>query len=247
MQALDLFSGIGGMSLGLQQWVTTVAYCESDPFCRGVLLGRMEDGVLPRGPICTSIDKLDGQQLRGCIDIILASLPPVYTNGCAAGDGDGVDRERGRLFRKIARLVEQISPAYVFVEGDAALRSRGLESLVEALSERGYDARWQNIRASDAGAPHEHQRCYLLAHALGERKARQRAGPRARWDAFDVRTQQAGWDTWPRGETGLCGADDGVPGEPYRTERFRVLGDAVVPQQAALAFAMALGLNTPFE
>jgi len=245
MQALDLFSGIGGMSLGLREWVTTVAYCESDEFCRGVLFKRMEDGMLPPGPICEDARAIDGRELRGHIDIIIAGFP--YQGGSAAGNGDCMAGEHDSLFVEVPRLVEEIEPAYVFVEGNASLRSHGLETLVASLSERGYDCRWQNIRASDAGAPHSRQRCYILAHALGERKARHKTGARTRWPAFDVRTQQAGWDEWPRGETGLCGADDGVPGELYRAARLRALGSAVVPQQAALAFAMALGIAVPFD
>lgn len=245
MQALDLFSGIGGMSLGLRKWVTTVAYCESDTFCRGVLFGRMEDGTLPRGPICSDVKKLRGRELKDYVDIIIAGMP-CQEDRRDAGDGSSVEGKHRRLFGEVTRLVEEVEPAYVFIEGVASLRSHGLESVVVSLSERGYDCRWQNIQASDAGAPHARQRCFILAHAPGERQARQKAGARAGWPAFDTRAEQAGWDEWPRGETGLCGADDGVPDEPHRAARLRALGNAVVPQQAALAFAMALGFSTPF-
>jgi len=241
MQALDLFSGIGGMSLGLRKWVTTVAYCEKDQFCRGVLFKRMEDGLLPRGPIWPDIELLDGHELHGKIDIILAGFP--CQNISTAGNGDGLEGEQSRLFFEVARLVGEIKPTYVFIENVSSLRSRGLETVITSLSERWYDCRWQNIRASDAGAPHARQRCFILAHALGERRARHRVGTPARWPAFDVFAESAGWNDWPRGETGLCGADDGLPDELHRSARLRVLGNAVVPQQAALAFAMFLDLD----
>jgi DNA (cytosine-5)-methyltransferase 1 len=38
MNVLDLFSGIGGFSLGLERaGMRTVAFCEIDPFCQQVL------------------------------------------------------------------------------------------------------------------------------------------------------------------------------------------------------------------
>lgn len=50
LNGLDLFSGIGGITLGLAPWVHPVAYCEGDRYCQGVLLSRMREGVLPPNP-----------------------------------------------------------------------------------------------------------------------------------------------------------------------------------------------------
>lgn len=51
MNGLDLFSGIGGITLALKEFVKTVAYCEIDPYCQSVLLSRMQEGNLPKAPI----------------------------------------------------------------------------------------------------------------------------------------------------------------------------------------------------
>jgi len=53
LNGLDLFSGIGGLSLALAPWVRPVAYCEIDSYCQGVLLSRFVDGQLPPAPIFT--------------------------------------------------------------------------------------------------------------------------------------------------------------------------------------------------
>ena len=64
MYGLDLFSGIGGLSLALHEYVKTVAYCENDAYCQGVLLSRMADGSLEDAPIWNDVKSLD----KACID-----------------------------------------------------------------------------------------------------------------------------------------------------------------------------------
>ena len=62
MRVLDLFSGIGGFSLGLQ-WAggfDTVAFCESEPFCQKVLAKHW-----PSVPCYDDIRTLTGERLGG--------------------------------------------------------------------------------------------------------------------------------------------------------------------------------------
>ena len=65
MNGLDLFSGIGGISLGLRDYVRPIAYCEIDRYCRGVLLSRMVSGLLPEAPIWDDIKNLRIQSPTG--------------------------------------------------------------------------------------------------------------------------------------------------------------------------------------
>lgn len=55
INGLDLFSGIGGISLALQPWVRTVAYCEIARYAQSVLLSRMQTGELEIAPIWDDI------------------------------------------------------------------------------------------------------------------------------------------------------------------------------------------------
>jgi len=68
LNGLDLFSGIGGLSVALQEWVRPLAYCEIDPYCQGVLLSRMASNDLDEAPIWPDIKCLD----KACIDDIIA-------------------------------------------------------------------------------------------------------------------------------------------------------------------------------
>lgn len=63
LNGLDLFSGIGGLSLALSEWVRPIAYCEIDPYVRGVLLSRMAEGFLPEAPIHHDVTKLNSETL----------------------------------------------------------------------------------------------------------------------------------------------------------------------------------------
>ena len=174
LYALDLFSGIAGNSLGLADYVRTVAYCEADRHAQAVLLSRMSDGSIPRAPICTDVTRLDGYAFRGKVDIILAGFP--CQDISVAGKGAGLGGERSGLFYEVVRLAKEIKPTFLFLENVPAIRTRGLDRVVEELTEAGYDCRWCMLSAADVGAPHKRERWFLLAHTKdsgGKRELRE--------------------------------------------------------------------------
>lgn len=63
LRGLDLFSGIGGISLALKPWVQTVAYCEREPYAQAVLLERMQSNDLDTAPIWDDVTTLDRTRL----------------------------------------------------------------------------------------------------------------------------------------------------------------------------------------
>ena len=74
MLGLDLFSGVAGLSVALRPWVRTIAYCEIDRYCQGVLLSRMRSGDIDRAPIWDDVKSLKGETL-GPVDIIFGGFP----------------------------------------------------------------------------------------------------------------------------------------------------------------------------
>jgi len=50
------------------------------------------------------------------------------------------------------------------MENVGALTFRGLDAVLGSLAEIGYDAEWQDIRASDVGAPHRRERIWIVAY-----------------------------------------------------------------------------------
>ena len=167
LNGLDLFSGIGGISLALEPWVRTIAYCENNKYSQAVLLSRMSEGLLERAPIWDDVTNLSGDDLQTNIDIIFGGFP--CQDLSAAGKGAGiVAGERSSLFTEILRLTKEIRPAFVFLENVPAIRTRGLGRVVSGLAGVGYDCRWSTVSAAEVGANHIRKRWFLLAHLQRE-------------------------------------------------------------------------------
>ncbi len=158
---LDLFSGYGGISLGLAEWVRPALYCEIERYPQSILLSRMADGQLARAPIWDDIRTLSGRGWRGAIDIVYGGFP--CQDISCAGTGKGLAGERSGLFFEVVRLAEEVEPTFVFLENVPAIRTRGLDRVVGEFSRLGYDCRWRTLSAHAVGAPHVRKRWFLLA------------------------------------------------------------------------------------
>ena len=157
----SLFSGIGGLELGLECAlrdggfdVETTWQCEADAWCRSILARHWPsavryDDVRGVGPDAPRVDVLCGG--FPCQDVSYA------------GKGAGLAGERSGLWFEFARIVRELRPRIVVVENVAALASRGLDAVLWSLSEAGYDAVWFDVRASDVGAPHRRERLFIVA------------------------------------------------------------------------------------
>jgi DNA (cytosine-5)-methyltransferase 1 len=170
LKVLDLFSGIGGFSLGLDRagGFETVAFCEIEPFPRKVLAKHW-----PEVPQYEDVTKLTGDILRRdgiSVDVITGGFPcqDISVAGKQAGIGEGT---RSGLWSEIVRLIGELAPRYVIVENVAALLSGPSEqrggwfgSILGDLAECGYDAEWENIPAASVGAPHRRERVWLVAY-----------------------------------------------------------------------------------
>ena len=77
LRSLDLFSGIGGISLALQPWCETVCYVEIDPYACGVLVKNMAEGHLDVAPVWSDVTTFGEPELArvGPIDIICGGFP----------------------------------------------------------------------------------------------------------------------------------------------------------------------------
>lgn len=166
LHGLDLFSGIGGITIALNPWVTPVAYCEQDPHCQRVLFQRMVRGQLPGAPIWDDVRTLAPESLGGTpvsFDIIYGGFP--CQDLSVAGAGKGLEGNRSGLFFEITRLAREFSVPFIFLENVPAIRTRGLDKVLHELTSMGYDCRWTSVSASYVGAPHRRERWFLLAHS----------------------------------------------------------------------------------
>ena len=162
MNVLDLFSGIGGFSLGLERaGMKTVAFCEIDPFCQKVLKKHWPDV-----PIFNDVRNLDYEKIEA--DIIAAGFP--CQDISYAGKGAGLSGERSGLWWKVRRAIRLVRPRLALLENVAALLNRGMGAVLGSLSSIGYDTEWHCIPACSVGAPHKRERVWILANDRSERK-----------------------------------------------------------------------------
>jgi DNA (cytosine-5)-methyltransferase 1 len=158
MKILDLFSGIGGFSLGLERaGMTTVAFCEIDAKARLVLKKHW-----PNVPVFEDITTLTKADIHDEIDIIAGGFP--CQDISLAGKGAGLAGARSGLWSEFHRLIAEIRPRYAIIENVSALRNRGLDTVLRSLAEIGYDAEWHCIPACAVGAPHKRDRIWIVAY-----------------------------------------------------------------------------------
>ena len=163
LYGLDLFSGIGGITKALEQWVRPITYCESDRYAQGILLSRMASGDIRKAPIWDDVRTLHERVLPCTPDIIYGGFP--CQDISVAGNGKGLDGERSGLFFEIVRLAEELKPQFLFLENVPAIRTRGLARVIEELIKVGYDCRWCMLSAAEIGANHKRERWFLLAYS----------------------------------------------------------------------------------
>jgi DNA (cytosine-5)-methyltransferase 1 len=177
LRILDLFSGIGGFSLGLERTggFETVAFCEIEPFPRRVLAKHW-----PGVPCYEDVRTLTAARLAADgitnINVITGGFPcqDLSVAGKQRGMGEGT---RSGLWSEIIRLAGELRPQYIIVENVAALlagprerRGRWFGRVLGDLAECGYDAEWRNIPAWLVGRPHERKRVWLVAYPQQERR-----------------------------------------------------------------------------
>lgn len=165
LRVLDLFSGIGGISLGLERTggFETAAFCEIDKAAQKVL-----NKHWPSVPIYEDVSTLSSKDIDGPIDVICGGFP--CQDISVAGYGAGLEGSRSGLWWEFHRLIKEFRPKVVLAENVSALRSRGLDQVLRSLDEIGYDAEWHCIPASAVGAPHQRDRIWIVAyprHGLG--------------------------------------------------------------------------------
>lgn len=180
-KVLDLFSGIGGFSLGLERaGMETVAFCEMDEHCQKVLKKHW-----PEVPIFHDVKKLkysngnfnlhrlDESELRGLastasIDVICGGFP--CQDISAAGQKKGIKNgDRSSLWKEFKRLIKEIKPRYAIIENVANLRNLGLNQVIKDLWSIGYGCEWHIISARSIGACHLRERIWIIAYPYEDR------------------------------------------------------------------------------
>jgi len=241
LRVLDLFSGIGGFSFGLERTggFETVAFCEIDEHACKVLKKHW-----PNVPIYHDIKNFD---YNGDVDVITGGFP--CQDLSAAGQRKGIiDGERSSLWGEMLRLTGKLRPRYMLAENVSALLigddGRWFAELLSDLASIGYDAEWHRISAADIGAVHQRERVWIIAYPseIGRKQsiiktAPKRTGYMGNHNRPDREVERL--ISWVKGEAKECW---GISGEPMRyrghdgvsnwMDRVARCGNSIVPQIA---------------
>lgn len=231
MRVLDLFSGIGGFSLGLERaGMKTVAFCEIEPFCQRVLRKHW-----PEVPIYDDVRKLSADALRRdgiAVDVICGGFP-CQDVSIANVAGKGLGGDRSGLWFEYHRIIREIRPRYVLIENVAELLNRGMGDVLGSLAQVGFDAEWRVLRGLDVGLPFIGERVWIVATPCGE--GRERRFEYLRSLGIEATPPAERRDKAIRARCELeadlhcIRADDGLSVSMER-RRIHALGNAVVPQ-----------------
>ncbi len=253
MKVLDLFSGIGGFSLGLEAaGMETVAFCEIDKFCQKVLRKHWPDV-----PIYDDVRSLD---YDGTIDLICGGYPCQPFSHAGKRQGAADDRH---LWPAMFSLIQKHKPNWVIGENVAGHFDMGLDQVLSDLESENYECRTFIIPACAVNAPHRRDRLWIVANAkdvqrnvsereygCGERpqvfEPRNGSGENNASNDGSERGQRGGKESF-RGVGGFSWSEDvrrvadyfnrpDIPEPLIRrggngvSQRLHALGNAVVPQ-----------------
>ncbi|MEV0213386.1 DNA cytosine methyltransferase [Micromonospora sp. NPDC050695] len=253
LNVLELFAGIGGLSLGLQRaGMRIVGHVEINPFCRAVLHKHWPE--VPAHDDVRSALTWWRSQPRPRVDVVAGGYPCQPES--LAGPRRGTDDHRW-LWPEMARVIHALRPRYVIGENVMGHRTRGLRFVLRDLECLGYAATPGIVSAGEVGAPHRRQRIFVLAvladsegggfdsgSELRPDSSRRRRteparsrpaladshGPRRQpWSGLGPARTAAERARWWTTEPDVGRVAHGVPD---RVDRLRALGNAVVPQVA---------------
>lgn len=229
----SLFSGIGGLELGLERALTNGGYtsrvawqCEIEPYARRVL-----EKHWPHTKRYEDVRTIGRDEPIEPVDIICGGFP--CQDLSYAGKRAGLGGERSGLFWELMRIVRLVRPRYIILENVPGLltadNGEAMGSVLGALAESRYDAEWDCIPAAAVGAPHRRDRIFILTHThqIGWPDV-PKFIPLIKKSRFEPWVYfKQGWPIWSG--PGVVALVDGVPD---RVDQLGCYGNAVVPQVA---------------
>jgi DNA (cytosine-5)-methyltransferase 1 len=196
MEILELCAGIGAFSLASQRvnqqlgndFYSTVACSEIEPFCNKVLLREDHEIIGDLGLVATSRENHVHQSLMDedivpveetnftslCIedflegivncDIITVGSPCQNISPANTTTNNGIDGEKSKVIYDVLRITQDLEPMYLIIENSDKLLGKGLDVILSTLNEMEYDAQWSIISGANFGFNQYRHRCFVIAY-----------------------------------------------------------------------------------
>ena len=194
LHTIELFAGVGMLGVGLRAGLAhlgvetrTVCYLERESYPASVLAARMEDGALDDAPVWSDVCTFDARAWRGAVDCVIGGFP--CQDLSLAGRRAGLDGKRSGLFFELLRIAEDSGARYLFLENvggiasatatvvdeeEGELDERAAARVLGELADRGWDAEWITLSASEVGASHGRERWFCWAWRVDDSERAER-------------------------------------------------------------------------
>ena len=160
----SLFSGIGGLDLGLERAGMKVIWqSEIDPYCCKVLKKHW-----PKVPNYGNIKEINWQEIPKP-DVICGGYPcqPFSQAGKRQGEKDP-----RHLWPWVREAISHLRPKYAILENVRGHLTLGGTTVIGQLAEIGYDAEWRVVSAAGVGANHRRERIIIVAYPNSQQSHR---------------------------------------------------------------------------
>jgi len=165
LKVLDLFSGIGGFSLGLERTghYETVAFCEIDKYCK-LILKKHWKGI----KIYDDVKEITKERLEA--DGI--QVPEIITGGFPCQSFSVAGKQKGTsdsryLWPEMFRIIKIFKSKFVIGENVRGIvnieNGMVFETVCSDLESEGYEVQPFLIPAAGVGAPHRRDRIWFIA------------------------------------------------------------------------------------
>lgn len=183
LHTIELFAGVGMLGEGVRTGfgylgieTRCVCYVEREAHAAAVLAARIESGALDAAPVWSDVCTFNARRWRGAVDCIVAGFP--CQDLSVAGRRAGLDGARSGLFFEVLRIADDSGAEFIVLENVAGIASatasvvdeaegdldeRAAARVVGELADRGWNAEWLTLSASDVGASHGRERWFCVA------------------------------------------------------------------------------------
>lgn len=177
MKIGSLFSGIGGLDLGIEKGLAkynaeTVWQIENNEHCVNVLKKHWPNAK----QIKEDINNVDFSKLEK-VDMLIGGFPCQTFSVAGSRKGLSEEDERGILWYQFERAISTIRPEWVVAENvrglltakdDQGRKGGAFARVISFLASRGYRVEWQIISAGSVNAPHLRERIFIIAKKENE-------------------------------------------------------------------------------